>query len=326
VWNLGKHLLIRSPNWLGDAILCMPAVAHVLKNKPKSTKISVLSPAKLGDVWRLLDGIDEIIPVGANLWQTALHLHEKRCTTSLIFPNSLRTGLEALLGGIPNRIGFHGHSRSWCLTKALNRFIPAEGFLHLTLDYLQLASEAVEVKAEDMNLPSIKKISDPSSKKEGYIVVCPGAEYGPAKRWPYFAEAVNQIASKYKLKVILLGAPKDEEICRETGSKLTVPFENHVGKTSLNDFISWLANARLILCNDSGAMHLATLLRTPAVAVFGSTEPKLTGPLSACVRVVREHVTCSPCFLRECPIDFRCMTRIQPERVIEEAELALTSA
>lgn len=156
-----------------------------------------------------------------------------------------------------------------------------------------------------------------------YLAVCPGAEYGQAKRWPAerFASASAQIAGRFGLRIVFLGAKSDveqvQEVKKELGERDCVDL---AAKTTLNEFIQYLAHARLVLCNDSGAMHLAALLRTPAIAIFGSTEPLLTGPLSESARVLREPVHCSPCFLRECPTEFSCMRGITVERVLKTAE------
>ena len=125
-----------------------------------------------------------------------------------------------------------------------------------------------------------------------------------------------------KAKIVLLGAAVDMPIAEEF--ELRLPgVENRVGKTSLAEFMAALVSARLVLCNDSGAMHLASALGVPTMAVFGSTEPQLTGPMGARSRVLRHHVPCSPCFLRECPIDFACMKSITPEMAIATAETML---
>ncbi|MDX6765351.1 MAG: lipopolysaccharide heptosyltransferase II [Candidatus Methylacidiphilales bacterium] len=156
-----------------------------------------------------------------------------------------------------------------------------------------------------------------------YLALCPGAEYGPAKRWPAkrFAEAANRIAAENNLEVILLGAEIDRPTCREVAHLLTVPHHNLAGETSLREFLGWLAHASCVLCNDSGAMHVAAMFGRPGAAIFGSTEPRLTGPITDTIQVVREHVPCSPCFLRECPIDFRCMNAVTVDHLLHTPSL-----
>ena len=152
----------------------------------------------------------------------------------------------------------------------------------------------------------------------------PGAEYGPAKRWPVenFVAVAKHLAEKHRARIVVLGAPVDTPLAEEFVRQMPEA-ENLAGKTSLAEFMALLGSAKLVLCNDSGAMHLASALGVPTVVVFGSTEPLLTGPLGARAQVLRHHVPCSPCFLRECPIDFGCMKSISPEQAIAAAESLL---
>jgi lipopolysaccharide heptosyltransferase II len=146
--------------------------------------------------------------------------------------------------------------------------------------------------------------------------LCPGAEYGPAKRWlpERFAEVAKSVGGEW----VLFGTAKDETVGRQVAEALGQNCVNLIGKTTLEQLITELRRCRLLLTNDTGTMHLATLLGIPVVAVFGSTEPRLTGPLGSGNRVVRHQVECSPCFLRHCPLDFRCMKAVTAEEVVEE--------
>ena len=155
----------------------------------------------------------------------------------------------------------------------------------------------------------------PSETAEARMGLCPGAEYGPAKRWlpERFAAAAAAVGGHW----VLFGTAKDEEMGAAIASELGDNCTNLIGKTTLAELIEELRKCRLLLTNDTGTMHLATLLGIPVVAIFGSTEPVLTGPL-----VVRHRVECSPCFLRECPLDFRCMKAVS----VEEAAALVSTA
>ena len=150
------------------------------------------------------------------------------------------------------------------------------------------------------------------------IGLCPGAEYGPAKRWlpERFAETAAAISAQVAAQWILFGTKKDEEVGRTIATALGEKCVNRIGKTTLEELIAELRECQLLLTNDTGTMHLATLLGVPVVAIFGSTEPRLTGPLGEGHVVLRHQVECSPCFLRECPIDFRCMKAVTTEEVV----------
>ena len=149
------------------------------------------------------------------------------------------------------------------------------------------------------------------------IGLCAGAEYGPAKRWlpDRFAEVAAAVAAQRPVQWTLFGTAADAEVGKSIAEKIGENCVNRIGQTTIDELISELGDCRLLLTNDTGTMHLATLLQVPVVAVFGSTEPHLTGPLGSGHTVIRHHVECSPCFLRECPIDFRCMNAITSEEV-----------
>jgi lipopolysaccharide heptosyltransferase II len=172
-----------------------------------------------------------------------------------------------------------------------------------------------------MFLPRAK--SNGASAKIG---LCPGAEYGPAKRWlpERFAEVANSVSNQEAVQWILFGTSSDSEV-GATIEGAVGNCTNRIGKTTLDQLIAELSECALLLTNDTGTMHLATVIGVPVVAVFGSTEPRLTGPLGTGHRIIRHQVECSPCFLRECPIDFRCMKAVTVEEVTD-AVLSLLKA
>ena len=149
----------------------------------------------------------------------------------------------------------------------------------------------------------------------------PGAAYGGAKRWlpERFAEAANRLARQWSAAVAVFGSSRERALCDEVCSAIAAPARNFAGETALGEFIELAAACRVFLTNDSGAMHIASALGVPTVAIFGATSDAATGPTGPLARVVREPVECSPCLKRECPIDHRCMTRVQAVRVAETA-------
>jgi len=151
------------------------------------------------------------------------------------------------------------------------------------------------------------------------IGLCPGAEYGPAKRWlpERFAEAAKKISAQSPVQWILFGTARDASPGEQIAAVLGNHCVNRIGQTTLDQLIDELHECRLLLTNDTGTMHLAALLGIPVVAIFGSTEPRLTGPLTNGHIILRHHVECSPCFLRECPIDFRCMKAVSVDEVAD---------
>lgn len=322
----GSRLLVRSPNWLGDAIMTLPAVNYLQSHLKGRASVSVLAPGGLVELWKGIPGVAEVVAVDRNVWITANALREKKFSSALIFPNSIRTALEPLLAGIPWRVGFHGSARSALLSRRIERrplMVPR----HQAVDYMELVGRFLDQTPVRPELPEWQGLERAEGVSD-ILMICPGAEYGPAKRWSAagYAAVGRQLLREGAVRAIrLLGGPKDVEVCRQVEVALDGPCENLAGQTTFGQFIEHLGSGRLVLCNDSGAMHLAALLRVPAVAIFGSTEPRLTGPLHECVRVIRKHVPCSPCFLRDCPIDFACMNGISVEMVLNEARQALAT-
>jgi heptosyltransferase-2 len=153
------------------------------------------------------------------------------------------------------------------------------------------------------------------------IGVSPGAAYGSAKRWlpERFAETANRVARETGSAVAIFGSKDERGLCDIIASAISVPVRNFAGETTLGEFIELAAACRVYLTNDSGAMHIASALGVPTIAVFGATNHLTTGPTGALARVIREPVECSPCLKRECPIDHRCMTRVETARVADAA-------
>ena len=160
------------------------------------------------------------------------------------------------------------------------------------------------------------------------IGISPGAAYGDAKRWlpERFAESGRQLAGKIGATVLVFGSPAERALCESVAESVRrggIDARNLAGQTSLKEFIDLAAACRIFLTNDSGAMHVASALGVPTVAVFGATDDTTTGPTGPLARVVREHAECSPCLLRQCPIDHRCMTRVTAEHVTRAASALL---
>ena len=242
---------------------------------------------------------------------------------AVLFPNSLRAALEVWLAGVSRRIGYRGHHRQWLLnqiTSEPSRHGPIE---HQVCRYLQIARELggpAEPPPVRMFLPRAKP-NDATVK----IGLCPGAEYGPAKRWlpERFAEVAVAVSAQRPVQWILFGTSGDTGSGAIVEAAVGANCVNRIGKTTMNELIAELSECALLLTNDTGTMHLATILGVPVVAVFGSTEPRLTGPLGSGHHVIRHQVECSPCFLRECPIDFRCMKAVTVGEVMESVSSLL---
>jgi heptosyltransferase II len=317
------RILIRSSNWLGDAVMSVPAVAAIKNGRPDA-HVTILTPEKFAPAWKLIPEVDEVLPLPNRSLFTASRViaRQPRFDVAILFPNSLRVALEARR--VPRTVGYRGHNRAWLLNQIVREPRHPGPPEHHAIRFLRIAHDcgaAVDLsgKIDSFSLPQTSKTASPvETKPQVLLALCPGAEYGPAKRWlpERFAESASAISAETKAKWVLLGT-KNEEAAGETIARaLGKNCENRIGQTTIEELISELRNCRALLTNDTGTMHLAALLGVPLVAVFGSTEPGLTGPLGKSHIIVRHHVECSPCFLRECPIDFRCMKEVTTHEVV----------
>lgn len=309
------RILIRSSNWLGDAVMSVPAVRAIKSGRP-DVQVTIAVPEKIAPMWKLIPEVDAIIslPDGSLLSVVRLLRQQMPFDVAILFPNSLRVALESWLSGIPRRVGYRGHCRSWFVNQIVRKPRKPRPPEHHSLRFLRIAREC-GAETSNIEFPNLNRTSN--LKPQTLIGLCPGAEYGPAKRWlpERFAEAAAKVTAQSSARWILLGTKNDAAIGEQITAAIGDVCVNRIGQTTLEQLIHELRQCRLLLTNDTGTMHLAALLGVPVVAIFGSTEPRLTGPLGNGHTVLRHHVECSPCFLRECPIDFRCMKAVGADKV-----------
>ena len=319
------RILIRGTNWLGDAVMSVPAV-RAIKRGRIDAHIAILTPAKLADVWKSVAEVDEIITIerGEGVLSVARRIRG-RFDAAILFPNSLRVALETWLAGIPRRVGYPGHRRKALLNQVYalkKKKKDPQRPRHQVHHYLALA-DFVGAASAGENGSFVARGKAVGARP--VIGLCPGAEYGPAKRWlpERFAEVVRTVHEKNQAEWKIFGVDGDRPVADQIVDAAGVPCTDLVGRTTLAQLMDELRTCDVLLTNDTGTMHLAALLGVPTVSIFGSTEPILTGPLGPNHRVLRHHVACSPCFLRQCPIDFRCMTAITADEVVEAVLAAL---
>ena len=311
------RILIRSSNWLGDAVMSVPAVRAIKGGRP-DVHVTIAAPDKIAAMWKLIPEVDAIIPLpeGSLLPVVRLLKQQMSFDVAILFPNSLRVAFESWLSGIPRSVGYRGHWRSWLVNQIVRKPRKPRPPEHHSLRFFRIAREC---GAETSNIEFPKLDQTSNIEHQTLIGLCPGAEYGPAKRWlpERFAEAATKISTQSSAQWILLGTKNDAAIGEQIAAAIGDHCVNRIGQTTLDQLIDELRRCSLLLTNDTGTMHLAALLGVPVVAVFGSTEPRLTGPLGNGHIILRHHVECSPCFLRECPIDFRCMKAISADEVAD---------
>lgn len=314
------ELLVRSPNWLGDACMAFPAVRAMKAGRP-DLKLTVFGPEKLRDLWEAQPEVDRYIgkenkeglfSVARKIKATGIHFD-----AAVLLTNSTRSTVELWLGGIERLVGYRGSFRSKLLRQIIREPKVQGPPLHHTLRYLHIARS---IGADVPDSLSIAKQADLAPGAPVRVGICAGAEYGQAKRWPLerFAEVIKQVAVDHpQVEWVFFGAPGEAAMGEQLSALVgSVKHTNLVGKTKLAELIVQLRTCRLLLTNDTGTMHLACAEGVPTVSIFGSTEPVLTGPLGEQHTVIRHHVPCSPCFKRECPFGhYECMTKITPAEV-----------
>lgn len=333
-WLTPTRWIVRSPNPLGDACMAMPAVRALKRARP-GIHLTMVCRENLAPLWQACDVVDAVIPFAKGLSPFAVGRVIRghgSFDAGLLLPNSFRSALELRLGGVRRLAGFAGHQRSLLLRLAVPEIAPAAP-RHDAYRYLDLVRALGLPMGGDDELLAIPPAPTPIPADPGevHLGLCPGAEYGNAKRYPVdrYAEAVRLLRERrpgMTVRVSIYGSPAERGIGDDLAALLAEPRVNRAGQTTIAGLVDELRTCHLVATNDTGTMHLAAALGVPTVAIFGSTDPDLTAPLGEGHRVVREKADCSPCFLRECPVDYRCMLRIEPSRVTQAIESILEAA
>ena len=326
--------LIIAPSWIGDTILAQPLFMRLRTRHPDCT-IDVFAPRWVAPVLLRMPEVSEVIdnPFGhgelrlLDRWRVGRELKRRGYDSAIVLPNSLKSALVPFFAGIPVRTGFVGEGRYGLLndTRKLE-----ENAFPLMVERYALFAEAPGATLQ-RPLPRPRLSIDPRAlvaivlgldldPSEPVVVFCPGAEYGPAKRWP--AEHFAALARRYVAsghQVWLLGSKKDAPVGAEINELAGGICRDLTGQTGLAEVIDLMSCARLVVSNDSGLMHVGAALDRPMAALYGSSSAAHTPPLSNKARVISLHLECSPCFQRECPLGhFNCMRELKPA-LVEEA-------
>ncbi len=365
-----RRILVRGVNWLGDAVMSMPALQRLREAMPGG-HIALLTPNKLVDLWQHHPAIDAVLAFDENvtLWQVARQLRSGQFDVALILPNSPRSALEVFLARIPLRIGYARPWRNWLLTQRvpprpdevpmrrrsvaeIQRLIatptplsaqPIPAAAHHVHQYLHLVA-ALGANPEPLT-PRLHVSEDEVREfrasflneyptQISWFGLNPGAKYGPAKRWPLerYIAAAAELHQQTGCGWLVFGGPEDKNLSRKITTALAasaIPcVVDLAGRLTLRQLCAAFKVCRVLLTNDSGPMHVAAAVGTPVVVPFGSTSPELSGPgLPSDPRhfLLSSNAPCAPCFRRECPIDFRCMTGISIVAVVQAARRAFGS-
>jgi lipopolysaccharide heptosyltransferase II len=320
-----SRIVVRAPNWLGDAVLALPAIGAVRRALPGAT-LAIAAPASIAPLF------EEQTPAAQDELLTLRDKHDSTTLrnasfdAALLLPNSFRSAWVARQAGIRERWGYAASFRGPLLTRAVKR--PRK--LHHARYYAELVAQ-LGMPVDDA-APRVTPVAATVERasallvKEGFdgdtpiVGFAPGAAYGHAKRWPpaRVAETIARLSKQHGTRCLLVGAAADRGAGREIESALPadVRIVNLIGRTDLRLLTGILARCRAFVSNDSGAMHLAAAVGLPVTAIFGPTDERVTSPVGDHDILVNE-VFCRPCMLRDCPIDHRCMKGISVDRVVE---------
>jgi heptosyltransferase-2 len=331
------RIMIRATNWVGDAIMALPALRAV-RAKFADAHIGIVARPYVADIYRDQGVCDELIPYDPKAQHRGLRgrealaaeLRATKFDLALLFQNAFDAAWLAWRAHIPQRIGYARDARGILLTKSIPTPKPGEIPAHEKFYYLELLRRAgiIEQLSDDLHITlritdssrhrAVQILAEAGARPNAHrIAVGAGASYGSAKCWPpdRFAKALNAFVQHTDADVILFGTPTEAAVSDAITRDLLRPPINLIGKTSIADLPGLLSQCHLFLGNDSGAMHVAAAVGLPVVAVFGPTDPFGTAPVTPRATIVQQKSYCSPCFLRRCPTDHRCMTAITPEMV-----------
>jgi heptosyltransferase-2 len=324
-----SRVCVRATNWVGDAVMSLPAIRAIRQGFPRA-HIAVVARPWVADLYARETSINRVIPYTGPRRAFAARLQDEHFDGAILLQNAFDAALVAWLARIPERIGYNRDARGLLLTRAIPVPEPGDIPRHQRFYYLELLCRAGLIErfppTDAIRLEGIEAARESGARHlaalgmAGPIIgISPGAAYGNAKRWlpDRFAEVARAFVP-VSAAVLVFGSSSERTLCEEVVASLSrshIEARNLAGETTLREFIDLAATCRLFLTNDSGAMHVASALGVPTVAVFGATDDAATGPTGPLARVVREHAECSPCLLRDCPIDHRCMTRVTADQV-----------
>jgi heptosyltransferase-2 len=331
-------ILIRATNWVGDAIMALPALRAVRTRFPEA-EITILARPYVAAIYENQQVCDKTMFVDGKK-DTVSELREQKFDIALLLQNAFEAAWIVWRAGLPERIGYARDGRSLLLTKAVAVPKPGEIPAHEQYYYLELLRRAGwldSLPGESfikLNVPEENRqratefLLSAGMRRDGFrIAIGAGASYGSAKCWPpdRFAKLANCLQMQAQADVILFGTSAEAAVSSTIAAGMNHAPIDLTGKTSIHDLPALLSQCHLFIGNDSGAMHVAAAVGLPVVAVFGPTDPFGTAPVTPRCSIVQEKSYCSPCFLRRCPTDHRCMSRVSPEAVEAAARQWISS-
>jgi heptosyltransferase II len=341
-------MIVRATNWVGDAIMALPAL-RALRGRFPEAHVSVVARPYVADIYRDQNICDQLVAYDPRAAHAGLsgrerlaeELRSQKFDVAVLLQNAFDAAWLAWRAGVHERIGYARDGRSVLLTKAVPVPRPGEIPAHEQFYYLELLRRAglvdnptgenfisLNVNQEAKRRAGAQLASAGARADAMRIAVGAGASYGSAKCWPpeRFAHVADRLTAEFDADVILFGTAAENPVTAAIASAMKHPPIDLAGKTAIAELPALLSQCHMFIGNDSGAMHVAAAVGLPVVAVFGPTDPGGTAPVTPRCTVVQDKPYCSPCFLRRCPTDHRCMTRVSPDAVAAAARSWLASA
>jgi heptosyltransferase-2 len=340
-----QRVVVRAPNWVGDAVIAVPALRELRRVLPEA-QITLVSRPGAADIFIDADFVDEVLVYDraglASTWNQIREWRRKKFDLALLFQNAFEAATIALLSGASVRMGYDTDRRGVLLTHSL----PSPSWKnerHESFYYLNIVAELERLltgrtRTETTEPQFDLRVSEDRKRKAlGFLrehgarigapltVLCPGSINSRAKRWPAerYAELADRLAQS-GADVALIGSPGElgvsQEVCKHAQRQPIVL----TGKTTVEEATAIISIADVLITNDTGPAHIGAALHTPTLVIFGPTNPLTTFPFSASAEIIRRAPDCAPCMLRDCPIDHRCMTAITPEDVFERASILMS--
>ncbi|WP_153101076.1 lipopolysaccharide heptosyltransferase II [Paraburkholderia hayleyella] len=328
-----RRALVIAPNWIGDALMAQPLLSRLVKLHPRLV-IDAVAPTWVAPVLERMPEIHDVYATNLahgklqmlRRWQLASDLRDVGYDAAYVLPNSLKSALIPWLAAIPLRIGYTGEHRYGLLN--VRHANPRRDVRTPMVEHYAALAYAPGAKAPaELAQPHLETDLNEAARvctrfnldtRVPLLVFCPGAEYGSAKRWPpeHFAALAQMVSHSFPyMQIIALGSAKDSALA-QTIAERAPNVRNLCGQTALGEACALIARANAVVTNDSGLMHVAAALRRPLVAIYGSTDPRHTPPLSEWAKVQWLHLECSPCFARECPLGhLNCLRQLSAEQV-----------
>jgi len=334
--------MVRGTNWLGDTVMSLPAYREIRRSHPDVRVVAAVRPSVAG-MYRWIPEVDEVmvyqhpagIPRWKAFWRFSRELRSKEPDVFICFQNAFEAALLGKFSGAPQRLGYARDGRGFLLTRGIQTPLELARY-HQVFHYLHLLysagiSEVSYLESSDFKpdmqlkrTPEMRRVARDWFDKlkiqetEPVIGIHAGAYYGTAKRWlpERYAELIKRLRAEFNATILLFGSQGEMDMAEEIISKYSgAGVLNLCGRTTLEELVALIGHCHLFISNDSGPMHVAAAFQMPQIAIFGSTDPVATGPFSSQSITVKKPVECSPCFLRECPIDLRCFKAISVDEI-----------